>query len=229
MSVGERELVITTTRIGCLVTCTAALLGSVPASAVSCTSSGGPGQSGKTTTGVRVRVGRVLAAFLITLTAIAATNLRATSADAAAPCPSGSDGPYTGSGFGTTHTHYCTEYFYGPFTETVLVQWGFDYSPASNHLRAFAFVTPNADLGDPGAVVGLSPMNLGDRNGVLASITYPDAQTSNEAIGTPVVGCHKEAGAFYLANVHLTILWGNGVYTFPQTGQLGYAGSTICR
>jgi hypothetical protein len=179
-----------------------------------------------------MRIRRTFAAGLLAMVAVVAVNTGATnaiaaadagSADAASVCPGDSLGPNMILGYGT-HVYYCDLSTEGPHANIVDVLWGFDYNPATNHLRAFALFTGTA-VGT--AIVSYTPLNLGDRNGVLKSTTYPDA--GSRFIETDPVSCHKQAGAYYLANAHLTIVWPNGQYTFPQTGQLGAASSTICR
>jgi hypothetical protein len=184
-----------------------------------------------------MRIRRTFAAGLLAMVAVVAVNAGATNAiaatdagfvdgglaDAASPCPGDTLGPGTFLGYGT-HVYYCELSTVGPGANVVDVLWGFDYNPANNHLRAFALFTGTAE---GIAIVSYTPLNLGDRNGVLKSTTYPDA--GSRFIETDPVSCHKQAGAYYLANAHLTIVWPNGQYTFPETGQLGAASSTICR
>ncbi|HVQ96749.1 MAG TPA: hypothetical protein VMU51_37380 [Mycobacteriales bacterium] len=111
---------------------------------------------------------------------------------------------------------------YGPWSVTVCR--GFDYNPASNNLRGYGLMDGN----DSRIHVQAEPLNLGDRNGVLASVTA-NSQTGLLEIDTGAVDCHRPNG-IYRANMHYSIRWPDGVLTGgQQTGQYEQPASVICR
>ncbi|GIH16032.1 hypothetical protein Raf01_42040 [Rugosimonospora africana] len=171
-----------------------------------------------------MHIRRALAACLLALGAVVAVSLNATSASAAVPCPSGTSGPYGGGLQLGTVTYWCDKEIDGPGSAGISVKWGFDYNPTTNHLRAFADVLPFQTY----FTISDTPLNLGDRNGVLKSLTLPHADDAG-FVETDPIACHKTASAFYLANLHLTVIWPNGQHGFPQTGEIGQSSSVLCR
>ncbi len=106
---------------------------------------------------------------------------------------------------------------------SVTVCRGFDYNPASNNLRGYGLMDGN----DSRIHVQAEPLNLGDRNGVLASVTA-NSQTGLLEIDTGAVDCHRPNG-IYRANMHYSIRWPDGALTSgQQTGQYEQPASVIC-
>lgn len=104
------------------------------------------------------------------------------------------------------------------------IWWGFDYSPTTNNLRAWAELSgSNTNIN-----VQSEPLNLGDRNGLLAPRSL-NSQTGYLEVSTGAVQCHKPHGV-YRSNLHYSIRWPNGALTSnQQTGQYEESASVICR
>jgi hypothetical protein len=106
---------------------------------------------------------------------------------------------------------------------TVDIWWGFDYSPATNHLRGWAEMSGSSTS----IHVQAEPLNLGDRNGVLAS-ARANSQTGFLEVSTAAVNCHYPNGV-YLSNLHYSIRWPDGTLTSgKETGQFEASASVIC-
>jgi hypothetical protein len=106
---------------------------------------------------------------------------------------------------------------------TVDIWWGFDYSPADNHLRGWAEMDGN----NSSIHLQAEPLNLGDRNGLLES-TNANAQTGQLIVETDAVSCHFPNG-IYRSNLHYSIRWPDGsLLSGQQTGQFEMSASVIC-
>ena len=118
--------------------------------------------------------------------------------------------------------------FAGPIVWTygsweVDIFWGYDYSPATNHLRAWAEMSSNSGS----THLQAEPLNLGDRNGVLAS-KFANSQIGFLETETDAVQCHSPNGV-YLSNLHYSIRWPDGVLTAgQQTGRFEAGATAIC-
>jgi hypothetical protein len=107
--------------------------------------------------------------------------------------------------------------------DRVYIWWGYDYNPANNHLRAWARMFGN----DNRIHVQAEPLNLGDRNGVLAS-KRANSQTGSLEVSTAAVDCHSPNGV-YRSNLHYSIRWPDGRLTSnQQTGQFEASAPAIC-
>lgn len=117
---------------------------------------------------------------------------------------------------------YWGAWVYGAYT--VDIWWGYDYSPTTNNLRAWA----KMDGGSSSAIhLQFEPLNLGDRNGVLASKTANSQNGVLEA-ETGAVSCHYPNGV-YRSNLHYSIRWPDGTLTSKQqTGTFEASASLIC-
>ena len=84
---------------------------------------------------------------------------------------------------------------------SITITWGFHYNTANNHLRAYARMAASSSA----THVHAQPLNLGDRNGVLAST---DVYSPNGLldIETGAVSCHYPNGV-YRSNLHYAIRW----------------------
>lgn len=120
----------------------------------------------------------------------------------------------------TTTTYYGT---YSHGSETVDVYWGFDYSPASNNVRALGELFGNTST----IHLTASPIRLGDNNGVLANTTANATNGSLVAETAANIACHP-AGT-YISNLYFSIRWSDGSLTSGQsTGQFSASASLIC-
>jgi len=176
------------------------------------------------------KAGVVLAAALATTLALAPAGSANATAQASAP-----QGPSQATAHvqmteahgrpGVLATNLTLVYWgywqYGSYT--VDIWWGFDYNPATNHLRAYAEMSGNSSS----IHVQAEPLNLGDRNGILAS-KYANSQTGFLAVSTAAVNCHYPNGV-YRSNLHYSIRWPNGTLTSnQQTGRFEASASLIC-
>jgi hypothetical protein len=84
----------------------------------------------------------------------------------------------------------------------------------------------NVNNAAAGSHVQFEPLNLGDRNGVLKSKNN-NSQNGSLTDETDAVDCHRPNGV-YLATLHFSIRWPDGVLERFTSDQLTGVASTIC-
>jgi hypothetical protein len=127
-----------------------------------------------------------------------------------------------------THPTYAPGFDYYDLTGAwhIVVDYGFDYSPATNNLRAFAVISGTTST----IHLQTEPLRLGDRNRVLAE-NRTNSQNGALSVETGPVQCHKPAGV-YQVRLYFSVRWPNGVVEHlvtPGGGAWPGNASDICR